>query len=125
VTFHDPCYLARVNGVTEPPRRLLELLRADSPKREFVEMPRRGCHTACCGAGGGRMWFDDKPAERIGRSRVEEALATGARTVAVACPFCLTMMSDGVAGKDSNVQVKDVAQLLVEGLAHPEGSAKS
>ena len=71
------------------------------------------------------MWFDDKPAERIGRSRVEEALATGAQTVAVACPFCLTMMADGVAGRDSKVQVKDVAQLLVEQLAHAEGSATS
>ena len=72
--------------------------------------------TACCGAGCGRMWVDDGPHERIGTQRVHEALRTGTRTIAVSCPFCLTMMSDGVATQDGNVSVKDVAELLVEAI---------
>ncbi|MGI9244560.1 MAG: heterodisulfide reductase-related iron-sulfur binding cluster, partial [Verrucomicrobiales bacterium] len=62
--------------------------------------------------GGGRMWFDDGPGERVGRGRVEEALATGAETVAVACPFCLTMMSDGIEAQGGGAKVQDVAELL-------------
>ena len=66
------------------------------------------------------MWFDDKPDERIGQSRVAEAIATGAETVAVSCPFCLTMMSDGINAKDSEVVVKDVAELLAEAIGEEE-----
>merc|ERR1712000_145414 len=106
VTYHDPCYLARVNGITEPPRTLLP--------QNLEEMPRHGCQTACCGAGGGRMWFDDPASERIGTGRVTEALTTGAQTVAVSCPFCLTMMTDGITAKDSEVKVCDVAELMMD-----------
>ena len=116
LTYHDPCYLARVNEVTEPPRRLLEMLKTTHGNESLLEMPRHGRMTSCCGAGGGRMWFDDEPEKRIGVSRVNEALDTGAKTVAVSCPFCLTMLSDGVAARDSNVQVKDIAELLAEAL---------
>ena len=105
VTYHDPCYLARVNGITEAPRKLLP---------EIKEMPRSRCQTACCGAGGGRMWFDDPAEERIGQSRITEALDTGAKTVAVSCPFCLTMMTDGITAKDDQVQVRDVAELMLK-----------
>ena len=105
VTYHDPCYLARVNGITEAPRALLP---------EITEMPRHGCQTACCGAGGGRMWFDDPAEERIGTGRTTEALDTGAQTVAVSCPFCLTMMTDGIAGKNDQVKVRDVSELMLE-----------
>ena len=105
VTYHDPCYLARVNGITEAPRALLP---------DLTEMPRSRCQTACCGAGGGRMWFDDPAEERFGQSRITEALDTGAKTVAVSCPFCLTMMTDGIAAKDDSVQVRDVAELMLE-----------
>ena len=105
VTYHDPCYLARVNGITEAPRALLP---------DLTEMPRSRCQTACCGAGGGRMWFDDPAEERIGQSRITEALDTGAKTVAVSCPFCLTMMTDGITAKDDQVQVRDVAELMLE-----------
>ena len=105
VTYHDPCYLARVNGITEAPRALLP---------DLTEMPRSRCQTACCGAGGGRMWFDDPAEERIGQSRITEALDTGAKTVAVSCPFCLTMMTDGIAAKDDSVQVRDVSELMLE-----------
>lgn len=123
VTFHDPCYLARVNGLSHPPRRLLKLLPGADASGRFVEMPRHSGGAACCGAGGGRMWFDDQPAERIGRSRVEEALATGAQTVAVACPFCLTMLGDGVAAKHANARVCDLAELLAERLDTAEKPA--
>ena len=106
VTYHDPCYLARVNGITESPRTLLP--------QNLEEMPRHGCQTACCGAGGGRMWFDDPASERIGAGRVTEALDTGAHTVAVSCPFCLTMMTDGIAAKKPEVKVCDVAELMID-----------
>ena len=97
VAYHDPCYLARVNGITDAPRAPLP--------EALTEMPRHGCQTACCGAGGGRMWFDDPAEERIG---------TGAKTVAVSCPFCLTMMTDGIAAKDDQVKVRDIAELMAE-----------
>jgi Fe-S oxidoreductase len=106
VTYHDPCYLARVNDIAEAPRQLLPA--------SMNEMPRHGCHAGCCGAGGGRMWFDDPVQERIGTNRITEALDTGAKTVAVSCPFCLTMMSDGLAAKDAGVQVCDIAELMAE-----------
>jgi len=106
VTYHDPCYLARVNDITESPRTLLP--------ENLEEMPRHGCQTACCGAGGGRMWFDDPASERIGAGRVTEALDTGAQTVAVSCPFCLTMMTDGIAARKPEVKVYDVAEMMID-----------
>jgi len=106
VTYHDPCYLARVNDITESPRILLP--------QNLEEMPRHGCQTACCGAGGGRMWFDDPAGERIGAGRVTEALDTGAQTVAVSCPFCLTMMTDGIAARKPEVKVYDVAEMMID-----------
>jgi Fe-S oxidoreductase len=119
VTYHDPCYLARVSNVTAPPRKLIELTVVQGGGRELVEMPRHGRQTSCCGAGGGRMWFDDPASERIGNSRVQEALATGADTIAVACPFCLIMVGDGAAARNPGVQVRDVAELLAEALVVP------
>ena len=106
VAYHDPYYLARVNGITDAPRALLP--------EALTEIPRHGCQTACCGAGGGRMWFDDPAEERIGTGRVTEALDTNAKTVAVSCPFCLTMMTDGIAAKDDQVKVRDIAELMAE-----------
>jgi len=111
VTYHDPCYLARVAGITEPPRALLQPC-GPGNGRQLIEMPRNRRHTSCCGAGGGRMWFDDTPAERIGAGRAREALATGAETVAVSCPFCLLMLSDLVAAENGSADVRDVAELL-------------
>ncbi len=126
VTYHDPCYLARVNGQTSAPRELMGRTVANSGPSAIIEMPRNGRHTSCCGAGGGRMWFDDAPDKRVGLSRVEEALGTGATIVAVACPFCLTMMSDGVAARTDAVQVKDVAELLaaaIEAESEPDSGS--
>jgi len=111
VTFHDPCYLARVNGIVDAPR---EVLRASGATLE--ELPRNGCRTACCGGGGGRMWLDDGPDERVGRDRIEEISRAGAETVVVACPFCRTMIGDGMATANDSVTVVDLAEVLVESI---------
>jgi len=111
ITLHDPCYLARVNGEVDATRTVVGAAR----DTQFREMPRCGKKTFCCGAGGGRMWFDEAPEQRVSRVRAQEALATGARTLATACPFCLNMMTDGMAGTQGgeNVKVLDVAELLL------------
>jgi len=128
VTFHDPCYLARIQGMTEAPRRALG--QALSASESFVEMERREANTFCCGAGGGRMWFDEDPSQRVSALRAREALKTGANTVGVSCPFCLIMMTDAVAQEDPNARVLDVAELLAGKLAddiearnHPNDTA--
>jgi Fe-S oxidoreductase/nitrate reductase gamma subunit len=113
VTYHDPCYLGRINGVTEAPRQLVQV---SLPGDSLVEMPRNRSDASCCGAGGGRMWFDDTPDQRIGVGRVQEALSTGAKTVAVSCPFCLTMIRDGVAAQDQDAEVRDIAEILADAL---------
>jgi Fe-S oxidoreductase len=118
LTYHDPCYLARVNGIHQAPRSVLEsaLHAGGQTAADLREMPRRCEKTFCCGAGGGRMWMEEDPKKRVSTVRAAEALATGAQTVAVACPFCLTMMSDGVAAQSESARVLDVAEILVERL---------
>lgn len=114
VTYHDPCYLARVNGIHEAPR---EVLGTALGGQSLCEMKRNRTGTSCCGAGGGRMWMEEDPKQRVSTQRAGEALATGAKTVATGCPFCLTMMSDGVAAHGAEtVRVADIAELLVERL---------
>ena len=111
ITYHDSCYLGRVNGVYEAPRAVLEALDAD-----LVEMKRSKTNGLCCGAGGAQMFKEDEPGrERINVERAEEALATGASVIAVNCPFCLTMMSDGVKDKDKqdDVMVYDLSEMIV------------
>lgn len=124
VTYHDPCYLARVNGIHEEPRAVLSQALGGA---ELREMPRRREQTSCCGAGGGRMWFEESPQQRVSTQRAGEALATGAQTIAVSCPFCLTMLTDGVAANDSSARVLDVAELLAQqlGLSGPASRAAS
>ncbi|GAB1445258.1 MAG: (Fe-S)-binding protein [Cyclobacteriaceae bacterium] len=112
ITYHDSCYLGRANGVYEAPRKVLESLDAD-----LVEMKRNRSTGLCCGGGGAQMWKEpEKGNKDINVERTEEALQTGATTVAVACPFCLTMMSDGVKNKEkeNEVVVKDLAELIAE-----------
>ncbi len=114
ITYHDSCYLGRVNGVYEAPRKVLETLDA-----ELVEMKRCRTNGLCCGAGGAQMWKEDEPGDkRINIERTEEALATNAGVVAVNCPFCLTMMSDGIKAKEKqeDVMVYDLAELIVNNL---------
>jgi Fe-S oxidoreductase len=116
ITYHDPCYLGRHNKVYEAPR---ELIGASGAK--LAEMPRHADRSFCCGAGGARMWMEEHIGKRINHERVDEALATGATTIATACPFCRVMITDGVndrqeaAGREG-VDVRDVAQLLLESL---------
>jgi Fe-S oxidoreductase len=125
VTFHDPCYLGRHNRVFAAPREVLGAVTASangSAAGELAEMPRNSERSFCCGAGGARMWMEERIGKRINVERVEEALSTGAETVAVGCPFCLTMLGDGVTGKKAsgeageNVQVVDVATVLLRSL---------
>lgn len=117
ITYHDSCYLGRVNGVYEAPRSVLATLDAD-----LVEMKRCKTNGLCCGAGGAQMFKEDEPGDkRINLERAEEALATGASVIAANCPFCLTMMTDGVKAKDKQeeVMVYDLAELIVDNLVKP------
>jgi Fe-S oxidoreductase len=113
VTFHDPCYLARYNDTVEPPREVLVRLGAKT-----VEMERSGQGGFCCGAGGGRVFLEETIGKRVNVERTEQALATGATTVAVGCPFCMTMMTDGTKAKnvEGSIHVKDLAELVAERL---------
>ncbi len=106
VTYHDPCYLGRHNGIFEPGRAALG--------QDIVEMPRSKERSFCCGAGGARMWMEESTGSRINAARIEEAAATGADTVAVACPYCLVMLDDGAKETGTSIRVADVATLLAE-----------
>lgn len=128
VTFHDPCYLARVNGVSDPARILVgdetgydteipyvfqDQNQAQSPVRVFAEPEHHARKTLCCGAGGGRMWMEEEPNQRPTNRRSEELLATGAKTVAVACPFCRIMLDTGVKQiSDEEINLVDLAEML-------------
>ncbi|HEX9123645.1 MAG TPA: (Fe-S)-binding protein [Actinomycetota bacterium] len=108
LTYHDPCYLGRHNEVYVAPRRLLETV----PGVSTVEMPRHGPRGLCCGAGGARMWMEERIGKRINHERVDEATSTGADTIGVACPYCLVMLDDGARARGDATQVADVAQIL-------------
>jgi Fe-S oxidoreductase/nitrate reductase gamma subunit len=108
-TYHDSCYLGRYNDVYESPR---ETLRRALPMVNLVEMPRSKDRGLCCGAGGGRMFMEENVGKRINAERAEEALATGATDIAVACPFCMTMLGDSVAARDPKVRVRDIAEVV-------------
>lgn len=112
ITYHDSCYLGRSNNIYEAPRDVLKTLDAD-----LVEMKRSRARGLCCGAGGGQMFKEpEKGNKDINVERTEEALATGASTIAVACPFCMVMMTDGVKNKEreADVRVRDIAELIAE-----------
>ena len=112
ITFHDSCYLGRANDVYEAPRAVLAALDA-----ELVEMKRCRSKGLCCGAGGAQMFKEAEPGRKeVNHERTEEALATGATVIAAACPFCMTMMSDGVKhqNREHDVQVLDIAELIAQ-----------
>ena len=112
ITFHDSCYLGRANDVYEAPRKVLEALDA-----ELVEMKRCKTKGLCCGAGGGQMFKEPERGKKdINIERIEEAIETGAQTIAVACPFCMVMMTDGVKNKEKedSVKVYDLAELIAQ-----------
>jgi Fe-S oxidoreductase len=108
ITYHDSCYLARHNDVREAPRELA------AAAGHAVEMPRNRERTFCCGAGGARMWMEERRGKPINEERVREAAGTGAETLAVACPFCTVMLDDGVRTTGAKLQVIDLATLLSE-----------
>lgn len=112
ITYHDSCYLGRANDVYEAPRLIIQALDAD-----LTEMKRSKAKGLCCGAGGGQMFKEpEKGTKDVNIERTEEALATGSKTIAVACPFCLTMMQDGVKNKEKEgeVAVLDVSELVAK-----------
>ena len=119
VTLHDPCYLSRHNEITEAPRRALASITKDAP----TEMPRHGKQSFCCGGGGGLSFVDEPADQRVNHERAKEALNTGADTVAVACPFCTTMLEDGIGAVkgDRQVEVKDIAELMWESVDNRQG----
>lgn len=115
ITYHDSCYLGRANNIYEAPRKVLESLDA-----ELIEMKRCKSNGLCCGAGGAQMFKEEEKGDRrINTERTKEALETGAGIIAAACPFCNTMLTDGVKlnEKEEEVKVMDIAELILEGMA--------
>ncbi|GAB6143014.1 (Fe-S)-binding protein [Desulfocicer niacini] len=111
ITFHDSCYLGRWNNIYQAPRELLT--RANHGGR-LVEMDKNLSRGMCCGAGGARMFMEETIGQRINNVRAEEAVATGAKTVCAACPFCATMLHDGIMETDTGIPVKDIAEIVDE-----------
>ena len=124
ITFHDACYLARYNGVVAAPRDVLGAI----PGLELAEMELHGRQSFCCGAGGGRMWMEESRGTRINAERARQALATGAEAVAVGCPFCMTMLGDGLAADSANkagVTTLDLAEILAPMAVAGPGARRS
>ena len=112
VTFHDPCYLGRQNDILKEPRRVLKDTQAS-----FIEMPRHGMKSFCCGAGGAQMWKEEEERkERVSANRFKEAEDTGADTLAVACPFCMIMLSDAKNTAGSDMQLLDIAEIVAQSI---------
>ncbi len=114
VTYHDPCYLGRYNGILEEPRKIIESI----PGVKLVEMDRNKMNSLCCEGGGGRMWYDGPPGPRTAERRVAEALNTGAELLITTCPFCLATLEDAVkvVGAEDKLKVTDLAELLCTAL---------
>jgi Fe-S oxidoreductase len=110
VTYHDPCYLGRRNGIYEAPRRVLQSI----PGLTLVEMADSKENSLCCGGGGGGAWSDAPPRRRLGVLRVEQALESGAEVIATACPYCIRMLNDAIRalGVEDRIAVRDLAELL-------------
>jgi Fe-S oxidoreductase len=115
VTYHDPCYLGKQNGIFDEPRAVLKAL----PGLKYVEMDRSREKSLCCEGGGGRMWVEDPaPEKKLAAWRIEEAMGVGADVIATACPFCMQMLEDAVrtAGVQDEIQVLDVVELVAQAL---------
>jgi Fe-S oxidoreductase len=112
ITYHDSCYLGRYNDIYDEPRNIIDMVN----KGEQVEMKRSKDKGLCCGAGGGRMWMEEKIGKKVNIERTEEALSVNPDIISTACPFCMTMMSDGVKekGRQEEIKVKDFAELVLD-----------
>lgn len=112
ITYHDPCYLGRHNGIYDEPREVLRRI----PGLELLEMPEAREESLCCGMGGGRIWIDTKMAERFSNLRVEEAVSLGVEELVTACPYCITAFEDSRLGLnyEETLQVKDITEILQE-----------
>ncbi len=113
ITYHDPCYLGRHNGVYKQPRNVIK-----SAGLELKEMKNSKSHSFCCGGGGSLMWAEEDQGERINHVRTDEVLETGVDTVCTSCPYCTTMLSDGIKDKEKEdqVKVKDIAEIIAENI---------
>ncbi len=121
VLFHDPCYLGRHNGEFEAPRRIIDRISKDAP----LEFPLRREKAMCCGAGGGRMWMEEHIGRRINQTRVEQGLPLAPKVIATACPYCATMVGDGLkaVNQEEQVQSRDIAELVAAAIVRKEAAA--
>ena len=119
IAYHDPCYLGRHNGIYDQPRQLLEQI----PGVTTTELRRHRQRSFCCGAGGSRMWLEERVGKRINMERTEEAISTGATVLGVACPYCLIMLDDGSRAKGEAIKVQDLAQVVERSLGASQEEA--
>jgi Fe-S oxidoreductase len=120
ITFHDPCYLGRQNGFLEAPRTAIQLTQAD-----LIEMPRHGQKSFCCGAGGAQMWKEEEEGDRrVNAERMQEAIQTGADTLAVGCPFCMIMLDDARKNANTEMDLQDVAEIVLQSLDQTENTSE-
>jgi Fe-S oxidoreductase len=116
VTYHDSCYLGRINEEYDAPRRIIKKILDEEGK--LVEMQRNKKKSFCCGAGGGNMWHEIDKGERINLNRLQETIDSGADTVATACPFCMIMIGDAIKlkGKEESMEILDIAEMVAQEL---------
>jgi Fe-S oxidoreductase len=114
ITYHDPCYLGRHNGIFDPPREILKKI----PGLELTEMPDTRIDSLCCGGGGGRVWMETQKGERFGDLRIDQAIDAGAELLVTACPYCITMFEDSrvTMGADEKIEIKDITEIIQEAL---------
>ena len=114
ITYHDPCYLGRHNGIFEEPREVLKKV----PGLDLIEMPDSRIDSLCCGGGGGRVWMETQKGERFGDLRIDQALEVGAELLVTSCPYCITMFEDSrvTMGVDEKIEIKDITEIIVDSI---------
>ena len=114
ITYHDPCYLGRHNGIFDEPREVLKRV----PGLELAEMLDTRIDSLCCGGGGGRVWMETQKGERFGDLRIDQAIETGAELLVTSCPYCITMFEDSriTMGVDEKIEIKDITEIIQEAL---------
>jgi len=117
ITYHDPCYLGRHNGIFDEPREALKKVSG----LELVEMPDSRIDSLCCGGGGGRVWMETQKGERFGDLRIDQAIEVGAELLVTSCPYCITMFEDSrvTMGVDEKIEIKDITEIIVDTIQEP------